>query len=109
MACGLPCVIANGGGSKSFIEDGINGYVVSPNNPMAYLDEVEALLNNKAHRENIIQLGIEYTKASSWDDLVTDYYRQLRNLKRNSCASDSYRVKPVVDSFLIKHKGWAEV
>lgn len=46
MALGLPVVSTNVGGLPFLIEDNENGILVSPNNPKAFVNAIEALYNN---------------------------------------------------------------
>lgn len=77
MASGLPCVIANGGGSKSFITQGKNGFVCSPNDASAYFDRIEELLSNEQLYRQFVKEGLLYTKNMSWDQLVATYFEDL--------------------------------
>ena len=67
MSCGLPCVVANGGGSKSFVTNGVNGYAVSPYDAAAYMEKIKVLIDYKRHTEAVRQAGIQYTAHLSWD------------------------------------------
>jgi len=89
MACGLPCVVANGGGSKSFVTNGVNGYSVSPYEARAYLEKVDLLLQYPAHYIAVKAAGIQYTADLSWDRLVDRFYKQLERLRRGEiyCAA----------------------
>ncbi len=86
MACGLPCVVANGGGSKSFVTNGINGYVVSPYAASAYLEKVALLLQYPAHYKAVVSAGIRYTSDLSWDRLVDRFYLELELLKMGAIS-----------------------
>lgn len=77
MASGLPCVIANGGGSKSFITQGKNGFVCSPNDVNEYFDRITQLLNNQNLYQQFVKEGLLYTQNMSWDQLVDTYFDDL--------------------------------
>ncbi|MCC6282396.1 MAG: glycosyltransferase family 1 protein, partial [Saprospiraceae bacterium] len=47
MASGLPCVLADGGGSRDFVEQGVNGFKCSPNDEVEYVEKIELLLKDK--------------------------------------------------------------
>ena len=77
MASGLPCVIANGGGSKSFITQGQNGFVCSPNDANEYFDKITQLLSNENLYQQFVKEGLLYTENMSWDQLVNTYFKDL--------------------------------
>ena len=81
MASGLPCVIANGGGSKSFITQGINGFLSAPTEPLDYFTRIETLLADKNLYRQFVQNGIAYTRNNSWDNLVDIYFKDLLKLR----------------------------
>lgn len=70
MACGLPCVIANGGGSKAFIDHGVNGFLSKPYDAEEYLNYINTLIQNEDLRNSIIKNGIKYTNKYNWTELV---------------------------------------
>jgi len=80
MASGLPCVVANGGGSASFITNGVNGYAVEPYESTAYLEKVKLLMTYPEHKSSVIGEGLKYTKDLSWDSLVKSFYEKLESL-----------------------------
>ena len=83
MASGLPCVIANGGGSASFIQQGINGYKVKTHNEDDYLKAIDKILNDKVLRTKVIANGLSFTKTLSWDALVNRYFNMISALSIN--------------------------
>jgi len=80
MASGLPCVIANGGGSASFIDHGMNGYLCDPENEIDYLNHIKSVLRNENLRNQFIQKGLEKTKALKWSHLTATYFADLEIL-----------------------------
>jgi glycosyltransferase involved in cell wall biosynthesis len=54
MACGLPCVATNVGGSGEAIENGVSGFLVPPEDPESAADRLLTLLR---HPEKARQLG----------------------------------------------------
>jgi glycosyltransferase involved in cell wall biosynthesis len=91
MASGLPCVIADGGGSRDFVEEGINGFRCAPNNPEAYLDKITLLLNdiNLGHRISLA--GQQYSRQFNWEELANRYFDDVATL-----AQKVDRPKPVL-------------
>lgn len=47
MACGLPVVATNVGGIPEFVRDGVDGYLVPPNDPKALRKAVERLVTDQ--------------------------------------------------------------
>ncbi|MET3981603.1 glycosyltransferase involved in cell wall biosynthesis [Mucilaginibacter sp. UYP25] len=80
MASGLPCVIADGGGSKDFIEQGVNGFKCSPYNAADYLEKIELILNNKILSIQLSAEGLKISRQLSWEQLVYTYFDDVSNL-----------------------------
>jgi glycosyltransferase involved in cell wall biosynthesis len=80
MASGLPCVIADGGGSKDFIEQGINGFKCSPDNAADYAEKIDLILNNKPLSAQFSTEGLQCSKQLSWDQLVQTYFDDVNSL-----------------------------
>ncbi|MBK9255027.1 MAG: glycosyltransferase family 1 protein [Saprospiraceae bacterium] len=97
MASGIPCVIANGGGSASFIKSGVNGFLCSPYDPDGYIDRIEVILNEPELKEQFVRLGLEFTENLSWDTLADTYFEDLKYLatsKSNIEISSSRVFRP---------------
>lgn len=84
MASGLPCVIADGGGSRNFIQQGINGFLCEPNEPDDYLDKVVRLLEDPPLHTTFVEAGLRYSRSLSWDDLAATYFSDLQQLALKS-------------------------
>ena len=80
MASGLPCVIADGGGSRNFIQQGINGFLCQPNQADDYLDKITRLLQDSALHQQFTHEGLRYSRALSWDDLAATYFQDLTSM-----------------------------
>jgi glycosyltransferase involved in cell wall biosynthesis len=80
MASGLPCVIADGGGSKDFIEQGINGFKCDPYNAACYVERIELLLKSSSLREQFIEEGLQYSSRLSWEHLASVYFDDLSEM-----------------------------
>ncbi len=88
MASGLPCVIANGGGSAAFIESGVNGYLATYNDAADYLAKIENILHNPALKQSFIDKGIEYTDSLTWPSLINTYLTDIRILSSTVKKND---------------------
>lgn len=82
MASGLPCVVANGGGPKSIITDGLNGLICEENNIDEFWITINDLLQDKELYHRIAHNGLKYTDTLSWDRLVDVYFSDLRKIVR---------------------------
>ena len=83
MASGLPCIIADGGGSSDFIEQGINGYKCDPFDEYDYFRRISQLLNNEHLRNEFIKKGLHFSNDLSWDQLANTYFDDLMQLSGN--------------------------
>lgn len=77
MASGLPCVIANGGGSAGFIENGVNGFLCDPHQPEDYIKNINTILQNESLRTTFIQKGLSYASSLDWESLTNLYFDDL--------------------------------
>ena len=80
MASGLPCVIANGGGSAAFIQHGHNGFKCDAVNENEYVEFIEIILNNEKLKQQFIQRSLDFVQPLDWDSLAKTYFDELRNL-----------------------------
>lgn len=80
MASGLPCVIANGGGTVEFIEQGVNGFLCRPYDEHDYVQRIDDVLSNDTLKTQFIQKGIKQTSTLSWDTLVKKYFEDIQFL-----------------------------
>ncbi len=82
MASGLPCMIAAGGGSQDFIEQGMNGFKCSPYEEADYVEKIRKVLENKALWEQFSGRGRSYSSAFDWSQLAEVYFKDLQKLAR---------------------------
>lgn len=89
MSSGLPCVIADGGGSKSFIKHGINGFLCQPNDANDYFNHISQLLKQPKLYQQFRTNGLNFVAPLNWADLVATYFQDLQLLqqKRQSVAA----------------------
>lgn len=80
MASGLPCVIADGGGSRDFIEQGVNGFKCSPYDAAHYVAKIELILNNKLFSAQLAAEGLQRSKELSWEQLAQTYFEDVSSL-----------------------------
>ena len=79
MACCKPVVVSNTGGLSEIVNDGQNGYFVSPNNPEEAANAIEKLVGDPELRIKFGVNGREKVKTHyNWDksvDLMLDVYQ----------------------------------
>lgn len=80
MASGLPCVIANGGGSSSLIEHGRNGYKCVPNNALEYMYFIHKVLSDPQIKNEFQQAGLNYVRKLDWGELAQTYFDDIHEL-----------------------------
>lgn len=80
MASGLPCVIAAGGGSQDFIDQGVNGFKCRPYDEADYVEKIQNILENDALREQFSGRGRSYSSTFDWSQLSEVYFTDLQKL-----------------------------
>ncbi len=80
MASGLPCVIADGGGSRDFVTQGVNGYKCEPENEADYVEKIKSVLGNEALRQQFITEGRDYSYGFDWNTLTDVYFHDLESM-----------------------------
>ena len=83
MASGLPCIAANGGGPKSIITNGKNGFLIEPNDVAGFVEKIKLVISDCKLRNSIIKNGIDYTANLDWDELANAYFEDLINLNNS--------------------------
>jgi glycosyltransferase involved in cell wall biosynthesis len=84
MASGLPCVIADGGGSKDIIEQGVNGFKCNPFDAACYVDKIELILNNPKLYLQLVAEGLKVSRQLSWERLAQTYFEDISSIAINS-------------------------
>jgi glycosyltransferase involved in cell wall biosynthesis len=80
MASGLPVVIADGGGSRDFINQGVNGFRCTHDAPEAYMQHIEQILTDSALHGRLSVNARQYAESFSWEALVQQYFGDVRTL-----------------------------
>ncbi|GGH29658.1 glycosyltransferase family 1 protein [Sphingobacterium alkalisoli] len=80
MASGLPCVIANGGGSGDLINHGQNGFKCTPNCPKEYAYFIQRLMEQPIIYKDIQLAGFNYVQQLDWDNLAHRYFSDMHLL-----------------------------
>ncbi|CAG5068161.1 GDP-mannose-dependent alpha-mannosyltransferase [Dyadobacter sp. CECT 9623] len=77
MASGLVPVVADGGGSRDFIEEGENGYKCSPYEAAAYVEKIREVIENPSLQARLSQNAVQYSQSYDWDELARVYFSDL--------------------------------
>ena len=94
MASGLPCIIANGGGSASLVHHGVSGFLCEPNNPDQYIDYIYQLLADEKLYQDTVKSALVYTQKLNWETLLDRYFKDVTVL------ADQYG-EPVLSELII--------
>lgn len=76
MSFGLPIVATAVGGIPDIIEDGVNGYLIKPEQPEALLGEVRRILDDPARRATMSRANLAKADAYS-PSVMADRYEAL--------------------------------
>lgn len=80
MASGVPCVIANGGGSADLIEHGITGYKCRPTYAEEYIAYIQLLLEQPTLHHNLQHRALHAVQDLNWDNLTHRYFEDIKTL-----------------------------
>ncbi|WP_036602226.1 glycosyltransferase family 4 protein [Olivibacter sitiensis] len=82
MASGLPCVIADGGGSKDFITDGENGYKCDASDVSSFLDRIEQIATDHKLARQLAASALSVCQNYDWPMLADTYFNDLNKLAK---------------------------
>lgn len=80
MACGLPCVIADGGGSRDFIMNGENGFLCKSDDAADFVNRIEQIIEQPMLARQISESGLTLSKKYIWENLADIYFEDLKLL-----------------------------
>jgi D-inositol-3-phosphate glycosyltransferase len=70
MACGTPVIASNVGGLIHLVEDGVTGYHVPVEDPVALSKRISGLLQDKALRYRMGHDAFAFAKKYSWENIT---------------------------------------
>jgi len=70
LASGLPCVVADAGGSADLVQNGDNGFKVFPNDVSAFRAAIVRLLDDVELRKQMAEKAFHSAQQSSWDGVL---------------------------------------
>lgn len=68
--CGAPVITTKGFGSEYAIKNGVNGYLVDPDNPEQVAEKISLILKDKNLREKLSANGIKEATNHTWDKVA---------------------------------------
>lgn len=114
MACGLPVVSVNAMALPDLVRHEVNGYLVSPDDEVAFAEAVDHLLSEPDLRQTMGQISRDLAISHSLDEIASNYehiyllFRRqprslfLRQLSKGQIAAEIWRV------FLVKGQALKE-
>jgi glycosyltransferase involved in cell wall biosynthesis len=87
MASGLPCVIADGGGSADLIRHRHTGYTCMPKSPEDYLIHLSLLLRDAELHQVISHAALAQVQQLNWENLAERYFEDVKTLAGSSIAN----------------------
>jgi glycosyltransferase involved in cell wall biosynthesis len=85
LACGLPIVSTDTGGTKELLTDGLNGLIVRMKDPDDLAEKIEKLILNPNLKQAMSLESRKLAEKLSWANVAKDYielYKETRNLDR---------------------------
>lgn len=82
MSSGLPCVVADAVGSKSLVENGVNGYLVTVYDKDGFVSKVNTLIHDRELRRRMGKASREKAKSYAWERInqqLLAYYDEALN------------------------------
>lgn len=90
MACARPVIGASVGGIRHTVVDGVTGYLVPPNDPVALAERLARLHSDPAHRAALGQAGLRRIRGSfTWQHVtraLISVYGAVREPRENHYA-----------------------
>jgi D-inositol-3-phosphate glycosyltransferase len=83
MACGTPVIASLVGGLIHLVEDGVTGYHIPVDDPIALSERISGLLQDKALRYRMGHDAFAFAKKFDWEDIterMIQLYRVLLNI-----------------------------
>jgi glycosyltransferase involved in cell wall biosynthesis len=82
MACGLPIIATKASGLSELVRDGVNGYLVSINDPATLADRLDQLIDNPHERQ---RMGKESRKIAerefAWEYIAEQYVQVYERIR----------------------------
>ncbi len=77
MASGIPAIVTDVGGNKEIISDGIDGFIIQPNNTEELTQKINFLIDNTETAKKIAQFGQKNVRENFTSVIMTKKTEQL--------------------------------
>ena len=84
MAVGTPVVCTAVGGMVEYVEDGVTGFIVPPNDSAALRDRILRILDDPGLAARMGRAGRDFAERSSWRKVAQETYAAYRELATTS-------------------------
>lgn len=81
MACGTPVVASEVGGLAFLVQDGVTGYTVPFNDPVALADRLMALISDATLRQRMGKQAAVFAREYSWEKIaarIVELYEEVQ-------------------------------
>lgn len=78
MACGIPLVITDDGGSSDYVQDGKNCLQIPPKDMEKAVEVIEKLLNDKILYNSLRIAGLRTAQKFTWENSVKNFEKHLK-------------------------------
>jgi glycosyltransferase involved in cell wall biosynthesis len=78
LASGLPCVVADGPGSRDIVRHDIDGFVCPPSDSEAFSLAIAQLIGDSALRARLAANAIERSRVYSWEVVLREMLSNFR-------------------------------
>jgi len=75
FAAGIPVIASRVGGIPDIVEDGVNGFLVEPDDVKKLEDKLELLMNDAALRNNLSSNALKKVSSYDWFRIAQEYCR----------------------------------
>ncbi len=86
LASGLPCVVADAGGSADLVQHGTHadatGFKLHPHNVEDWKQALRALLDDSTKLETMAKAAFEQAQNYSWEAILTEMHTLYANVQR---------------------------
>ena len=83
MACGTPVIASHVGGLIHLVEDGVTGYHVPVDDPVALSERISGLLKDKSLRYRMGHDAFAFAKKYDWKDITNRVIQVYEELSPN--------------------------